>query len=140
MITVRITAEGATEQEVTFGGTCEELLALMTQHGVKLPYASPRSFEKFSVYFATPIPPSFIAGLRSGQPTASVVDHHLNSAGTAVVSNDVFWKPVDAATPRGVDMWLISRPAGVSQKGKYDPADKFFTHWFPNPKFKKEIT
>ncbi len=67
-----------------------------------------------------------------------MTDHHLNSARTAVVSNDVFWKPIDAATPRGVDMWLISRPAGVSQKGKYDPTDKFFTHWFPNPKFQKE--
>lgn len=67
-------------------------------------------------------------------------DHHLNNARTAVVSDDVFWKPIDANTPRGASMLLISKSAGVLQTGSYDPRDDFFTHWFPNPKFKKDET
>ena len=61
--------------------------------------------------------------------------HKLNSDRTAAVSLDAVWIPIDANTPRGVNMWLISKTAGVSQKGMYDPAKTFFTHWFPNPRF-----
>lgn len=61
--------------------------------------------------------------------------HKINADRTAAVSLDAVWIPIDANTPRGVNMWLISKPAGVSQKGMHDPAEKFFTHWFPNPRF-----
>lgn len=64
--------------------------------------------------------------------------HTINSAKTAAVSVGAFWLPIDADTPRGVSMLLISKSAGVLQKGQYDPSDKFFSHWFPNPKFKEE--
>lgn len=60
----------------------------------------------------------------------------INNDRTAAVALDVFWLPIDKNTPRGVSILLINRAAGVLQKGKYDPADPFFTHWFPNPKFK----
>ena len=62
----------------------------------------------------------------------------INADNTAAVSLEVFWIPIDANTPRGVNMLLISDKAGVLQKGMYDPAQKFFTHWFPNPKLPKE--
>ena len=62
----------------------------------------------------------------------------LNADKTAAVSLEAFWVPVGPNTPRGVNMWLISKSAGVSQKGMYDPDNKFFTHWFPNPKFPEE--
>ena len=44
----------------------------------------------------------------------------LNTDKTAAVSLEAFWVPVGPSTPRGVNMWLISKPAGVSQKGMYD--------------------
>ena len=59
----------------------------------------------------------------------------INSTKTAAVSLVAKWIPVGADTPRGVNMWLINRPSGVSIKGFYHPADPFPTHWFPNPTF-----
>jgi len=66
------------------------------------------------------------------------VTFKLNNERTAAVSLEVFWIPVGPDTPRGVSMLLISEAAGVLQKGMYDPNDKFFTHWFPNPKLPKK--
>ena len=63
----------------------------------------------------------------------------LNTDKTAAVSLEAFWIPVGPSTPRGVSMLLISDKAGVLQKGMYNPADKFFTHWFPNPKFPQKV-
>ena len=63
------------------------------------------------------------------------MSYKLNATKTAAVSLSAVWQKIDADTPRGVSMWLISKPAGVSQKGMHDPANKFFTHWFPNPHF-----
>lgn len=60
----------------------------------------------------------------------------LNSDKTAAVSLEAFWIPVGPGTPRGVSMLLINKAAGVLQKGMYNPDDKFFDFWFPNPKFK----
>lgn len=63
----------------------------------------------------------------------------LNTDKTAAVSTEAFWIPVGPDTPRGVGMWLINEPSGVSLKGQYNPADNFPTHWFPNPKFPKKV-
>lgn len=59
----------------------------------------------------------------------------INSEKTAAVSLVHAWIPVGVDTPRGVNMWLINRPSGVSLKGIYNPNDSFPTHWFPNPTF-----
>lgn len=64
----------------------------------------------------------------------------INNDKTAAVSTEAFWIPVGPDTPRGVTMWLINRPAGVSLKGMYDPSEDFYTHWFPNPTFAKDDT
>lgn len=56
---------------------------------------------------------------------------------TAVVSNDAFWIPIDANTPRGKKLWLINKPAGSATQGQYD-LDPFWTHYFPLPRFKKD--
>lgn len=63
--------------------------------------------------------------------------HKISSDGAAAVALDVYWLPVGPDTPRGVGLWLINQSSGVSIKGQYSPTDKFPTHWFPNPKFKK---
>jgi len=114
---------GDAEQTFDFEGTPNELLSRLSSLGITVHLTGETKF------FDT---------LSLVMPPDSSVGHHLNSAGTAVVSDDVYWKPIDANTPRGASMWLINRAAGVSQKGKYNPDDNFYTHWFPNPKFKKE--
>lgn len=62
----------------------------------------------------------------------------INADRTAAVALDIFWRPIGPDTPRGVGMWLINEPSGVSIKGQYDPKDPFPTHWLPNPKFPKK--
>jgi len=64
--------------------------------------------------------------------------HKLSSDGAAVVAHEFHWLPIDSNTPRGVSMLLINRNSGVLQKGQYTADDAFFTHWAPNPTFKKE--
>jgi len=62
--------------------------------------------------------------------------HKINNEGTAAVSLDAFWIPIDANTPHGVKLWLINRHAGSAYPAQYNPGDDFPTHWHPNPKFK----
>lgn len=64
--------------------------------------------------------------------------HKLNADRTAAVSIDAFWLPIDKDTPRGVKMLLISEQYRVAQISVYQPSTKFFTHWHPLPKFKKD--
>ena len=64
--------------------------------------------------------------------------HKLNSDRTAAVSLDAEWLPIDASTPRGIKMLLISVKYGIAQISTYHPSDKYFTHWHPLPKFKKD--
>ena len=66
-----------------------------------------------------------------------MTEHKITADGAAAVAPTCHWIPVDADTPRGASMWLINKRSGVAQKGHYDPADKFFDHWFPLPTFKK---
>lgn len=67
-----------------------------------------------------------------------MTSYKLNADKTAAVSLEAFWIPVGPDTPRGVSMLLINEHAGVLLKGQYDPSNTFATHWFPNPKFKKD--
>jgi hypothetical protein len=62
----------------------------------------------------------------------------LNKDSTAAVSNEVHWIPIDESTPLGVSMWLIAKGAGIAVKGEHRKDNHFFTHWFPNPRFKDE--
>jgi hypothetical protein len=64
--------------------------------------------------------------------------HKIDSTGKAAVATDHYWIPIDANTPSGVTMWLINKASGVGQKGRHNPADKFFDHWFPLPIFTKD--
>lgn len=64
--------------------------------------------------------------------------HKLNSDRTAAVSLDAEWLPIDSSTPRGVKLLLISVKYGIAQISMYYPADSYFTHWHPLPKFKKD--
>ena len=66
------------------------------------------------------------------------MNHKLNSDRTAAVSLDAEWLPIDASTPRGVKVLLISEKFGIAQIGNHQPYDGFFTHWHPLPKFKKD--
>jgi hypothetical protein len=64
--------------------------------------------------------------------------HKIDSTGTAAVATDYYWIPIDKDTPSGATMWLINKASGVGQKGRHNPADKFFDHWFPLPIFTKD--
>lgn len=64
--------------------------------------------------------------------------HKISSDGAAAVAPEFHWIPIDARTPRGVSMLLINKDSGVLQKGQYTTDEKFFTHWAPNPTFKKD--
>ena len=64
--------------------------------------------------------------------------HKIDSTGAAAVATDYYWIPIDKDTPSGATMWLINKASGVGQKGRHNPADKFFDHWFPLPIFTKD--
>lgn len=55
----------------------------------------------------------------------------------AAVNRAYHGLPIDADTPRGVKLQLISRPAGVATDGIYT-ADPHGTHWAPPPTFSKD--
>lgn len=60
------------------------------------------------------------------------MSHTINTNNTVAVSTDVFWKPIDQNTPRGVKLQLLGE-GGVAVYGSYH-GDKFWTHWCPLPK------
>lgn len=64
--------------------------------------------------------------------------HRISSDGAASIEPNCKWILIDSNTPRGVKMMLINEKYGVAQASIYLPADKYFTHWFPLPTFKKE--
>ena len=59
--------------------------------------------------------------------------HFMNSTKTVAVSNDVYWLPIDADTPRSAKLQLLSI-GGVAQYGVLGSDPTFFTHWCPLPK------
>jgi hypothetical protein len=60
----------------------------------------------------------------------------LDSTGTVAVDHHYFWLPI-ASGPRGVKVQLLGK-GGVAMYGQYSGKDKFYTHWAPLPKIKKE--
>jgi hypothetical protein len=64
--------------------------------------------------------------------------HKISSDGAAVVAPEFHWLPIDEHTPRGKSVLLINKASGVLQKGQHSPGETFFTHWAPNPTFKKD--
>lgn len=63
--------------------------------------------------------------------------HTINTSNTAAVAVDTYWLPIDAETPRGVKLQLLSI-GGVAQYSVLQQDTKFFTHWCPLPKRKNE--
>lgn len=49
------------------------------------------------------------------------------------VDQNYFWRPITAATPRGVKFQVINREAGLPQ---YGVVSSWYTHYAPLPKFK----
>jgi hypothetical protein len=64
--------------------------------------------------------------------------HKITADGAALVAPENKWIKIDATTPRGVSLLLISEHYGVAQKGLHYPNDKFFTHYYPLPTFDKK--
>lgn len=76
---------------------------------------------------------------------AAMEDHWSNnpsfkadSTGTVAVDHNYFWQRIDTC-PRGVKVQLLGT-GGVAMYGTYNGKDKFYTHWAPLPKLKKEAT
>ena len=64
--------------------------------------------------------------------------HKLSSDGAAVVTPQAHWLRIDANTPRGVKMTLISEAAGVAQIGLHTGIGGHYDFWHPLPTFKKD--
>lgn len=62
----------------------------------------------------------------------------LSSDRAAVVDPEYHYRPIDADTPQGVLLILISRPLGSAMIGRLPLGRGYFTHWSPMPTFKKE--
>lgn len=58
-----------------------------------------------------------------------------DSTKSALVDHGYHWRPITAATPRGVKLQLINRQAGVAIYGKLGKANDFWTHYAPLPTF-----
>jgi len=62
--------------------------------------------------------------------------HKINTANTACVTQLVQWLPIDANTPRGVKLQLISRQSGIAWYGIHKAGgDNYASHWAPLPTF-----
>lgn len=62
----------------------------------------------------------------------------IDSTGKVAVDHNYFWQPIDTC-PRGAKVQLLGK-GGVAMYGEYHGKDKFYTHWAPLPKLKKEKT
>lgn len=65
-------------------------------------------------------------------------DYSINAAATVAVSNEVYLEPCDHKTPRGVKLQLLTA-GGVLVYGHYN-GDRFYTHWAPCPRRRKEVS
>lgn len=59
--------------------------------------------------------------------------HKLNSDKTVAVAVSYFWMPIDADTPRGVKVQLLTI-GDVAIHGIFDGRMDWVTHWAPLPK------
>lgn len=63
--------------------------------------------------------------------------HQTSSDGAAAVDPNYYWQPIETC-PRGVKVQLLGR-SGVAMYGCYNPKDRFFTHWAPLPKRRRNV-
>ena len=64
--------------------------------------------------------------------TLEQFDYRVNSSRTAAVSTDVYWRPIDANTPRNVRMMVINKADGISHIMEIGN-QTHFDHWSPLP-------
>ncbi len=63
-----------------------------------------------------------------------MTQHQLNTEKNVSVAQGFFWLPIDADTPRGVKVQLLTI-GGVAIYGQYTEAHKgAYTHWAPLPR------
>ena len=66
--------------------------------------------------------------------------HHINHDRSAAVAADVFWLPIDEATPRNVKVLAIAREkSGVLAVAEIHTIEVWYTHWHPLPRFAIEV-
>lgn len=65
------------------------------------------------------------------------MSHTLNKDQTVAVATDYYWEKIDANTPHGVKLQLLG-VGGVAVYGHYDGKNRFWTHWAPCPRMRKE--
>ena len=66
------------------------------------------------------------------------MSHSLNTEKTVSVAEGYYWLPIDADTPRGVKVQLLTK-GGVAIYGHYTEAHVgAYTHWAPLPRQRKE--
>jgi len=63
--------------------------------------------------------------------------HKLNAEGTALVSTEVFWIPIDENTPTGAKCLVIEKAQGIGYLREYWPGHGW-DHYYPMPRFRKE--
>jgi hypothetical protein len=61
--------------------------------------------------------------------------HQISSDGAAAVDQNYYWQPIETC-PLGVKVQLLGR-SGVAIYSTYSRKDKFFTHWAPLPKLRR---
>lgn len=55
------------------------------------------------------------------------------------VSTGAYWVPIDEHTPRNVKVQAINRDwCGVAQYAEIRNNERWYTHWAPVPKFRKD--
>jgi hypothetical protein len=62
--------------------------------------------------------------------------YKLTNDGAAAVAPEVNWRKIDATTPLGTKMLLVSKPNGIATVSIRRSQDGW-THWFPIPTFDK---
>ncbi len=114
--------------------TTEMILALM---GTGLRHAEYKS--KAASPSVGELRDGYCAALAAAPQPAAQPDRHPipspDSTGLAVVDMHYYWRPIDAATPRGTKMQLINRAAGVATLGALGSDPGHWTHWAPLPTF-----
>lgn len=64
--------------------------------------------------------------------------YRLNADGSAAVSTEYFWIPIEKVEPpKGAKVLLINKKYGVLVVGIYK-TESGFTHWAPLPRFSKD--
>lgn len=63
------------------------------------------------------------------------MNYKVNTEQAVAVATDYYWLPIDANTPRGVKLQLLTK-GGIAIYGHWDGKSDFCTDWAPLPKRK----